>query len=169
MNKRLEQSDEDLMISYKTGDSNAFDELYRRYSGRIYGFLVNRGLRPNVRDDLFQETFLKLHKSKELYAPALPFAPWLFTICRTVVLDHVKKREQPIGTIDASTVAVEPSAEAFLNVADSMKNVSTEQREVLQLRFQEGLDFREISKRLNTTPSNVRQMVSRAIRKIRGN
>src|SRR5437868_3329601 len=84
------RTDEELMLAYQQGDSSAFNELYERYSGRVYSYLEGKVFNKNERDDLFQAVFLKLHKSRHLFDPAFQFAPWLFTICRTTVLDFIK-------------------------------------------------------------------------------
>jgi RNA polymerase sigma factor (sigma-70 family) len=159
------KSDEELMLAYQRGDENAFRELYSRHSGRVLGFL-----RAKIRDeakarDVFQATFLKLHRSRSRYNPALPFTPWLFTICRNEFLDALKKEkrlnEDLIGDVperSSQTVASDPVDLSALNAV---------QRDAITMRFGDDSSFDDIAKALETTPSNARQLVSRALRTLR--
>src|SRR3989338_5977637 len=60
-----EREDELLMVQYANGDEIAFQELYRRYRARAYGYLSRRVRNSGVADELFQKVFLKLHRSRE--------------------------------------------------------------------------------------------------------
>lgn len=80
----------------------AFDELYGRHAGAIYGFLrgMHRGDEHAARDAL-QETFLRFYRSLERFDGGKPVRPWLLRIARNVSLDLLKKRstqsEEPRG------------------------------------------------------------------------
>lgn len=74
------KDDEKLMELYQNGSDLAFNEIYSRYAGRIYSFFYKKGTNTSASQDLTQETFLKLHRSKSLYNKSLPFLPWLFSI-----------------------------------------------------------------------------------------
>jgi hypothetical protein len=50
-------TDEVLMMRYQAGDEAAFEEIYSRYSKKIYGFLMHRLTNPDTSAELFQETF----------------------------------------------------------------------------------------------------------------
>jgi len=71
-------SDEELMVMYQTGSEEAFDSLYRRHSEKIYGFLRRRVWNDERAAELYQEVFLKMHRSKQLYNKSLPALPWMF-------------------------------------------------------------------------------------------
>lgn len=60
-------TDEELMARYQGGDEAAFEEIYARYGRKIYGFLVRRLGQADDCAELFQETFLRLHKGRALY------------------------------------------------------------------------------------------------------
>jgi RNA polymerase sigma factor (sigma-70 family) len=158
------KSDEELMLAYQLGDENAFRELYSRHSSRLFGFL-----RSKVRDevkarDIFQSTFLKLHKSRARYNPAFPFTPWLFTICRNELLDALKKEKRSIE----DSVAQAP--EQLNMVPESridLAILNEGHQQALEMRFGDNSSFEEIAKALETSPANARQIVSRAIRALR--
>ncbi|MEK6579254.1 MAG: sigma factor, partial [Bdellovibrionota bacterium] len=81
-----DQSDEELMTLYQTGSLAAFDVLFNRHSGRVLAFLRKKVLSETAQD-LTQEVFEKLHRSRAKYNPRYPFLPWLFTVSRNVLLD----------------------------------------------------------------------------------
>lgn len=168
------KDDEKLMELYQIGSDLAFDEIYRRYAGRIYSFFYKKVANKAGSQDLTQETFLKLHRSKSLYSKSLPFSPWLFSISRSVFLDFLKK-----GTKEDSR-----SPEEILKIADqgvdsmcvsketpvdmNLLNILPATHEkVVSMRIIDEATFDEIASKLNTTPDNARQIFSRAIRKLR--
>jgi RNA polymerase sigma factor (sigma-70 family) len=113
----LEVTDEELMQAYQQGGENsarAFESLYERYSAQIYGFLTRRLVDQRMVEDVFQATFLKLHQTRHQYDAAYPFAPWLFTVCRSALLDAVRKNQRRealrVDTDPDSLAAVAPSA-----------------------------------------------------------
>ncbi|MFH1262722.1 MAG: sigma-70 family RNA polymerase sigma factor [Pseudomonadota bacterium] len=161
-----QSTDEELMRAYQDGDLSAFERLYRRYSGRLYGYFVGRLSDREVAGDLFQGAFLKLHEGRHRYDPSYPFAPWLFTIARNLLTDHFRKtgKEPTVELVPESiTASAEPAREL-----PAWKVLTEPQRQAIRLRYGEDLRFDEIARKLETTPSNVRQLVSRGIRKLRG-
>jgi len=164
------RSDEELMLAYQTGDTTAFSELYARYSKRVCAYLEGRVFNRSDRDDLFQAVFLKLHKSRHHYSAEFPFAPWLFTICKTSFLDYLKLKKPEIAfdAAAATNIPDNSSPEAVINLSEELDGLSDKQKKALSLRYDQGLQFSEIAKRLETSSSNAKQLVSRALRKLRG-
>ena len=161
-------SDEDLMEQYQMGHPQAFDILFQRHGPRIQGYLTKKTGSAKHAQDLSQEAFLKLHRSKHLYQRHLPFLPWLFSIVRSVLLDDVKKRKREIPiSLNAPhefATASEPSAEIE---AVSLTLLPTQQKEAVALRIFEDATFEEIAKRLSTSENNARKLVSRGLNKLR--
>ncbi len=163
-------TDEELMLAYAKGAEEAFQILYERHSSKVYGFLIGKLRDRSLTDDAFQATFMKLHSSRSHYNPELPFTPWLFTVCRTAMLDTLRVRKKSTRLEDLNPVAVENA------VAESPKEVSsvpglqalpTVQRQALEMRYLQDLSFDEIATRLETSSENSRQLVSRAVKKLR--
>jgi RNA polymerase sigma factor (sigma-70 family) len=163
-------TDEELMKAYQQANEMAFTILYERYSGKLYGFLQGKLHDPNSVDDVFQGVFVKLHQTRASYDPAFPFAPWLFTVCRSVLVDHVRKKAR--SQEDLNPVAIE-QAIALQATTDTpglpnLDALPAAQRKAVELRYGSELSFDEIARKLDTSSSNVRQLVSRALKKLRG-
>lgn len=160
-------TDETLMILYQNGDPLAFEELYHRHAPKVFAYLTRRV--PNKEaEDLHQIVFLKVHQYRVKYDPTFPFLAWIFTITRNVLIDHFRKRPAPSSGIEVSTVPDGLSSqEPALDLNKMFATLPPEQRELLCLRFQEGLRFEEISARLGILAPALRKRVSRLVRAIR--
>lgn len=90
------RSDEALMAADAQGDPAAFDELFARYERRAYAFFLQRVRSPERAADLFQELFLRIHRSRETFRPEGRFAPWLYRIARHVLVDDFRRRGPPL-------------------------------------------------------------------------
>lgn len=167
-----EESDEELMRAYQKGEEEAFTILYRRHSPKIYGFIRKKLSDERAAEDVFQATFLKLHTSRQQYNQEFLFLPWLFTICRTTIVDSFRKqaRTKEIANIEVIEASGEIEKDEKYESEYSLPNLEilpTNQRQALELRYTNDLSFNQIAERLQTTPANIRQLVSRAIRKLR--
>jgi RNA polymerase sigma factor (sigma-70 family) len=162
-------SDEQLMRRYQQGDEQAFNELFSRYSPRVFGFLQKRVGNHEDLHDLFQNVFTKLHRSRPLFKDGLPFAPWMYTITKTALLDYQRKasRELRPGHSMETSPPRESDEAAFSSRAIDLQGLASPGRTALELRYYEDLSFEEIAKQLGTTPTNARQMVSRALKRLR--
>jgi RNA polymerase sigma factor (sigma-70 family) len=166
---RESPSDEELMLAYQLGDSLAFKGLYARHSGRVYGYLKGKTRNEAIARDVFQATFLKLHKARSRYNSEFPFVSWLFTICRSELIDAMRKRER----IQEEVREVLPEMNSLKNdpefdVAEAIAQLPEKQREALELRYTQEFSFEQIAERLDTSPSNARKIVSRALQLLRG-
>jgi RNA polymerase sigma factor (sigma-70 family) len=168
-NLRHENTDEELMVAYQLGEAEAFEVLYSRYAPKVLGFLRKKLKSEAFALDVFQATFLKLHRSRSRYNSDLPFAPWLFTVCRSELLDALKKPHRTQESLVAETP--EP---AILEIVEtelegvSFDSLPTNQKKAMELRYRNEFSFEQIAASLDTTPANARQLVSRAIRSLRG-
>ena len=172
----LERStDEELMIKYQAGEYYAFEELFKRHSKKVFSFLGKRLSNKEEAEDLFQQVFSKFHQSKHTYSPQYAFTQWLFVVAKSVLLDHWCKEnrriKQTAAYIKASEVESQENSNDNTSLPESitatLSSLPTHQRQALELRVMDELSYAEISKRLKYSEANVRQLVSRAIRKIR--
>lgn len=94
-----DQSDEQLLQSYLTGEREAFRVLMERYRNELSHFLIRFLSSRAAADDVFQETFLQVHLSGNTFDPSRRFKPWLFTIAANKARDYHRRntRRQPLS------------------------------------------------------------------------
>jgi RNA polymerase sigma-70 factor (ECF subfamily) len=166
-------TDEELMLAYATDDMEAFELLYRRHKSHIFGFLMSKLKDQTEAEEVFQAVFTKLHVARAKYRAEIPFLPWIFTITRNALIDHIRWRSSYQKHITSSKTPMEAYAAPLAdpsppNISSAnLDRLNTTQRQALDLRFQQEMNFAEIGKRLATSEENARQVVSRAIRKLR--
>ena len=162
----MEISDEDLMKNYVKDDAMAFEILYQRYAGKVLGYLIQKTRSKLIAQDLTQDVFLKLHRSRGLYNHDLDFAPWLFTITRSVFLDSVKKRSLEDLT-EAKEFENIPAVVEPIKTSLDLSRLPEMQKKVVSMRVYDEATFEEIAERLSTTPQNIRQIFSRAVKNLK--
>ncbi len=161
------------MLAYADGDMEAFEALYWRHKNRIFGFLMKKLKNQTDAEEVFQAVFIKLHVAREKYRRDIPFLPWAFTITRNALIDHIRKRDAYQKHVITSELAVETYAEPSGSEAperievEGLSSLTETQRQALEFRFNQGLTFAEIAEQMQTSADNSRQIISRAIRKLR--
>jgi RNA polymerase sigma factor (sigma-70 family) len=169
-----ENRDEELMAAYAAGDLAAFTVLYERHRGKILGYLFNRLASRDEAEEVFQKVFARLHGSRKKYRPDTPFLPWIFVLVRNVMIDHLRearrRRQRLVFSEEAVLGAPAPeslAAHGRLRDTGYLDDLDARQRRALELRFEQGFSFTEISVSLGLTTANARQVVSRALRRLR--
>ncbi len=163
----------ELMILYQKGDLDAFDHLYSKYKGMVYGYLCKRVDNRSDVDEIFQNTFLRLHHSRTRFKGEFPFEPWLFAVVRNSLVDYFRIKKKDYNTVSIDTVTVPASAIQTEDVHEPGQllpekiKLNIKQRQAIELRYGKDISLEEIASSLNTSPSNARQLVSRALKKLR--
>lgn len=165
-------ADEELMRRYASGDVSAFEELYRRHSGQVYGYLLKKLIRRQDADELHQAVFLKFHRSRHQYDPKFAVLQWLYVISKTAVVDFYRKEKRSVPTAEYD---LENYPESPIQVSQasshpalgSLVQLSDEQRRIVEWRHLDSLSFEEIAGKLGKSQVSVRQTLSRAMRKLR--
>ena len=167
----LVKTDEELMQLYQVGNEEAFRQLYSRHASMVLGFIKSKIRNTEKAHDIFQEVFVKVHKSKHLYNRTLPFLPWLFTITKNAIVDEVRKSKNEklhTQTDEISDTVLMPGQEPdFSQVRPYMEALPENQKSAVYLRYVEEKTFEEISTILKTSSANVRQLVSRGVQRMR--
>ena len=103
MTNETKKSDTELFNRYVAGDKSAFKEIVNRYKDILYVFLRRFLNQHDLVEEVFQETFLQLYKSKDKFDPEKALRPWLFTIAANKAKDALRKQKRSsaiaIGTI----------------------------------------------------------------------
>ena len=76
------------------GDADAFPALMDAYRAPVWNYLARCGVSLQLREDLFQDIFLKIHTSAASYRAAWPLRPWVFTIAANTLRNHVRDRQR---------------------------------------------------------------------------
>lgn len=164
-------SDEELMVMYQNGDEGAFQLLYSRHSGRILAFIRSKISDPQLAGDIFQEVFIKIHKSKGLYNKTFEVLPWIFTITRNATIDGLRKDKAHLFSEyqDSENLEVPGLGQALVqkDLAPALAQLPENQRQAIQMRYIDESTFEEIAKKLDTSSDNVRQLVSRGIKNLK--
>ena len=168
-NPFIELDDCRLMELYQEGNEQAFELIYSRSKNKVYSYLKKRlnAQNENLIEDIFQNVFIKLHNSRHLYNSQLPYNNWLYTICRTVLIDSLKKNK-----------AIKPEAKDLIHYyttqghqsyfdIDNEKSLTKKEKEAIKLRYLFDEDFEKISITLKTTVLNSRKLVSRGLKKLK--
>jgi RNA polymerase sigma-70 factor, ECF subfamily len=160
------QPDEVLVAAYlEHGDERAFRTLIERHQERIFGFLVGMVRDRELAGDLFQETFLRvvaaMQRRRGTYEQQGRWLGWVMRIARNAALDHLRSRKkwQDVDRDDEDGTSFferlasdDPDAVAELDLSDQLdtlraaiEQLPPEQREVVLLRHEAELTFREIA------------------------
>lgn len=157
------------MLRYQQGDYSAFEEIYRRHSDRVYGYLRARLAQANEASDLLQIVFMKVHRSRDRYRSEMPFLPWLYAVSRNVLTDFLRsvQRTPVFVEVPETLAAKEKEVAAGPTAEESLAKLDETERHLVNMRFNDELSFEEIAVALQVTPVTARKRVSRAIKKIR--
>jgi RNA polymerase sigma-70 factor (ECF subfamily) len=163
----------ELVALGQQGDRDALEELYLIHFDRIYSYLhVSVGSRHDA-EDLTTQTFLKmLEKIGSFKWQSAPFSAWLFRIAHNLAMDHFRSRRrwQPEEEVPEPPGDEEPSAElrAMQTIGrESMlkliEGLSTEQQQVLTLKFVFNLPNAEVAAILDKTEGAIKSLQHRAL------
>jgi RNA polymerase sigma factor (sigma-70 family) len=170
-------TDEQLAVDYLHGDGACFDELIRRYSGQIYGFIMRMVGKAEDAEDLTQEVFVQLLKSLPSARTDTPLRPWIFVIARNKCLDHLKRRRAvPFTDLSGPDRGDElvigddrPLPEELAereDVADAVQRTISalpdRYRTVVAMRYSTDLTFAEIGQVLGLPENTVKTHFQRA-------
>ena len=161
------------MTLYQSGDFAAFEILYRRHSGRVFEYLKKK-VEARTAQELLQETFEKLHKSRAKYNAQYPFLPWLFTISRNALFDFFKAAETKVSQSSTSSpilldnlMAVATEAHSPHDLSQILDVLPQQQKRAIELRYLHDWSFEKIANDMKTSEANTRQVISRGLKKIR--
>lgn len=174
----------EMLARHIEGDPRAFEELVGRFGPKVYGYLVRAGVRAETQDDLFQETFMRVHLSARRYDPHYPFRVWLFAIAHNVLRSHFRKQKvrriftswwkrpsgkdphaecQPMDPPDGQP-GVHQKAEGRENVLwleSALSGLPEGQRRALLLTQVEGLSLKEAARILDVPVPTVKTWIRR--------
>lgn len=156
-------TDERLMLVFRLGNSDAFSELFRRYSGPLYGFFRRRLENASRAEELAQETFVVVLRGVERYEPRASFRTYLYGIAMRMTLAERRKsvcREPSIP--DLPDPPLDPCHNEAIWVQRAIEQLEADHRDILLLREYEQLTYEEIGALLRLPVNTVRSRLFRA-------
>ncbi|MET0394893.1 MAG: sigma-70 family RNA polymerase sigma factor [Chitinophagaceae bacterium] len=158
-------SDEELLPAVARGVTAAFDELYKRYGQRLFGYFF-RMLWKNkeLAEDQVQELFIKVIRHAGSFETGRSFPTWLYSIAHNMCKNEYRKAEvrmkhaqtkQAAGT--RATAGINLDLQKFRTaVTDCIARLTEEKKSLFILRFQEQLSVPEISQVLNIPEGTIK-------------
>lgn len=155
--------DEKCMLAYARGEAAAFDALYARHRNGVYRYLLRHCNNAGIADELFQDVWMNVIRSRATYAPTARFATWLYTLAHHRIVDHWRATGQAklVSTDADETAGAEilalagsrrdrPDVRAFTGQIRERLNAALAalppaQRDAFLLQQESGLSLAEIA------------------------
>jgi len=173
-------SDEILVDWLREGDRASFDELYRRYFRRVYGFLDKRLRNRADTEETTQEVFINIFSSIDSFRGEAPFAAWVFGLTRRTLAARFRRKQHPTVPLfeedderTFATLAAERSTEAtplenyeMLECAAHLSHalehdITPEQRQLFELHHLQSMPIAEIARTLSRSEDSVKSNLYR--------
>ena len=181
---RLQDPDVRLMLMVKDDQPGAFAQLVDMYQNRVVGVLYHMVGNIDEAEDLAQEVFLRIYRSRNGYVPTAKFSTWLFTIVNNLALNAIRDRKRkptsglagsessPLGARPLEQLAAAPSggmpsrvfAKGELSeiVRAAVAQLSEDQRLAVILNKFEDMSYRQIAEIMKKSEKAVKSLLSRA-------
>lgn len=160
-------------------DKTAFETLFIRFGPRIKGMMLGSGAGEDLAEDLMQEVMLTVWRKAALYAPERgSVSTWIFTIARNARIDRLRRQPvQPFVDVETVSIASDaPSAESEMIagqhgeiVRAALQQLPQEQRDVIDLAFNQFMPQSEIAKKLKLPIGTVKSRTRLAYKKLKEN
>lgn len=150
-----------------------FVSYYNEFKNKIFAYFFYRvGFDRKLAEDLTSEVFLKAFKNFGDFNEDKPFQPWIFTISRNHLINHYKsaRRETSLAEVEGFLACADEGFEEkheLERVMRIIRQMEDRDREVLLLRFSDGLNNSEIAGLLKKEEGAVRTQISRSLNKLR--
>jgi RNA polymerase sigma-70 factor (ECF subfamily) len=180
-------SDAEVMLELRSGNMAAFDVLLAKYRKQIVHFMFRMVHNQAVAEELAQEVFLRVYRSRETYRAEARFSTWLYRIATNLGVNHARdtRHERTASTVyldeaDSETgttpdvADMTPSAEAEMLRQERMKAIrqhvmalpERQKTAVLMHKYQ-GMDYRQIGEVLKLSESATKSLLFRAYQTLR--
>ena len=180
-------SDADVMLRVKAGDDSAFSFLVQKYRRQMVGFMYRMCHNPATAEELAQEVFLRVYRSRSGYEPSAKFNTWLYRIATNLAANHARdtRHERPENTVrldqpdeetgttpdlpDTTLSAEEQilKRERLAAVRRRVQALPERQRMAVVLHKYQQMDYREISEVMKLSESATKSLLFRAYETLR--
>jgi len=165
----------DEIARLRRHDSAALAGVVGQYQHRLYRYLRRLVREPAAADDLFQQTWLNVVRQLDRYDSRRGFDTWLFSIAHNAAMDVLRRKTgesleesaHELAAAEPDALAAAMASERTAILASEMAALSAPYREVLTLRFEEGMKLEEIAEVTRAPLSTVKSRVGRALETLR--
>ena len=165
--KKIALSDNELITLYVNGDESALKTLIQRHEKRVFSYILLSVKNRELAEDIFQDTFIKVINTLRSgnYHEEGKFVQWVMRIANNLKIDYFRKMQrmpafESNGEFDIFDViyGTDPSIEQkmiteqlYAEVAEMVKYLPEEQREVLEMRIYQDISFKDIAEMTNVS------------------
>ncbi len=177
-------SDLDLMLRVREGDSGSFDELLRRYRAPLVNYFYRMVHDQAMAEDLAQEAFLRVYKARHRYRPDARFTTWLYRIATNLALNAIRDSrgrqrqdavttgedgETPIEFVDPKASVEQELIETDRSrmIREAIETLPENQRAAVILHKYQDVDYRQIAGIFSISESAVKSLLFRAYETLR--
>lgn len=175
-------SDSELMLSYCSGDTDAFECLYARHRQSLYQFVLHGCSNPASASEIFQDIWMSVIKARSSYQEKGNFKAWLFRIARNKLVDFYRRSsnqkeqefdetvvDQQVTTINAPLGPMELAEleDDRTLVLDAVALLPWKQREAVLLKYVAGFSLAEIAAEQGDATETVKSRLRYAYTKLR--
>ncbi|MCP3957224.1 MAG: sigma-70 family RNA polymerase sigma factor [bacterium] len=177
---RTTASDAELVEQVLAGSSEAFRQLVERFQRPVLSVIARMVGDPALAEDLAQEAFIKAYRALGSFDPRRKLASWLFKIAHNTTIDHLRRGRpetvplEPAGPDDEESWEVlaasedegpqrrAEQAQLVRGLDAALGRLAPRYREILLLRFQQGLAYHEIAEVTGLAMGTVKVHLHRA-------
>lgn len=180
-------SDAEVMLRVTAGDDSAFDYLVEKYRRPMISFMYRMTHNQAVAEELAQEVFLRVYRSRQGYAASAKFTTWLYRIATNLAVNHARdtKHERPENTVnidepDADTGMTVDVADGGLNaeqiilrrerlaaIRRQVEALPERQRMAVLMHKYQNMDYKQIAAVLKLSESATKSLLFRAYETLR--
>ncbi len=177
----IDHTDERLMNAIKEGDTQAFDELYRRYSTKLLHYFYRMlGKNEEKAQDFLQDLFLKIVEKPHLFNSNMRFSTWVFTVASNMCKNEYRRLKVRING-DRYVQDLNPTSEDIVlpnidrqidhahfkkMLFEEVEKLDQTKKSTFLLRYQEHLSIKEISQVLDCSEGTVKSRLFYTTRKL---
>ena len=173
-------TDEILVDHVREGNRAAFDEIYRRYFKRVYGFLDKRLRNRADTEETTQEVFINIFSSMDSFRGDAPFAAWVFGLTRRTLAARFRRKQHPtvplfedddensvlsvaaMSSTEATPLENYEMTECAAHLSQTLESeITAEQRQLFELHHLQSMPIAEIAKTLSKSEDSVKSNLYR--------
>jgi RNA polymerase sigma-70 factor (ECF subfamily) len=180
----MSDSDQIIMEQIRDGDQQAVAELVKRFQHELLGFFYHQCWDQLVAEELTQDVFVNVYRSRARYQPTAKVRTYLYRIAHNLWIDHLRRKKHHMS-IDAemgerslklSDILKAPGGEPDddnrdqeirLRLQESLESLPEGQREVFVLANNHGMKYQDISEVLGIPEGTVKSRMHNAVRALR--